>query len=191
MDKLEIDLGPACQVWYQPTWLPFKEALRLFDALQAAIPFEQHRVIVAGSSVPQARLTCWFGDGSYTYSGLTIQPKPWIPELPPIRDRLSQELSCNFNSLLANYYRDGNDRVSWHADDERAIGPIIASVSLGSMRKFGIKNRSLGKAHDIDLQAGSLLVMAGETQKHCLHCISPTKQAVGPRINLTFRIFTK
>lgn len=191
MERIDFDLGPESQVYYYPTWLPFKQSLKLFDALQTAIPFEQHRVIVAGSSVPQARLTCWFGEGSYTYSGLTIEPKSWIPELTPIRDRLSQELSVTFNSLLANYYRDGQDRVSWHADDERSIGPIIASVSLGSARKFGIKNSRLGKCCDVDLQAGSLLVMAGETQKYCQHCIFPTKQQVGPRINLTFRIFTK
>ena len=139
----------------------------------------------------QARLTCWFGDEAYTYSGLTIQPEPWFPELQDLRDRLRRDLDVDFNSVLANFYPDGNSHVGWHADNESQIGPIIASVSLGGLREFSIKNTSLGKHHTIGLQAGSLLVMAGATQKHCKHCIVKTKALVEPRVNLTFRILQK
>jgi len=176
-------------VRYYPRWLSFKEAIRHFEVLQRTIPFEQHRVVIINSSVPQPRLTCWFGNGNYTYSGLTLKAHPLLPELHELSNKLKTDLDLEFNSILANYYRDGQDRVSWHADDERAIGPVIASVSLGEMRKFGIRNRELNKNISLDLQTGSLLIMAGETQKHCQHCIFPTKQNVGPRLNLTFRSF--
>lgn len=183
-----LDLGSSCKVFYHPRWLSFKEALKLFSSLKEKIPFKQHRISIAGTTVDQPRLTCWFGDESYTYSGLTIQPDPWIPELLDLRDRLREDLNATFNSALANYYHDGAHHIGWHADNEDQIGDTIASVSLGGLREFGIKNSSLNKHYSIELQTGSLLVMAGETQKHCKHCIVKTSKPVEPRINLTFRV---
>lgn len=142
----------------------------------------------AGFMVNQPRLTCWFGDASYTYSGLTIQPDPWFPELTFLRDKLREDIGADFNSVLANYYHDGSNHVGWHADAEKQIGPIIASVSLGGLREFGIKNVKANKHYSIELQTGSLLVMAKNTQKHCAHRIVKTSRPVEPRINLTFRI---
>jgi alkylated DNA repair dioxygenase AlkB len=46
--------------------------------------------------------------------------------------------------VLANLYRDGNDTMGWHSDDEPELGaqPIIASLSLGATRKFVLKSRA-------------------------------------------------
>lgn len=184
-----FDLGPESQVFYHPKWLSFKEALGLFDVFHKTLPFKQHRVSIAGTEINQPRLTCWFGDAGYTYSGLTIQPDPWTPELLQVRDKLKQDLGIQFNSALANLYVDGSHSVGWHADNEDQIGPVIASISLGGLREFGIKNPALNKQYSVELQTGSLLVMAGQTQKHCKHCIFKTAKLVSPRINLTFRVF--
>ena len=183
-----FDLGSKCEVFYHPKWMSFKKALKTFDILNTTIPFKQHRVSVVGTTVDQPRLTCWFGDESYTYSGLTINPAPWTQELLEIRDQLRHDLETPFNSVLANFYKDGSSHVGWHADNEDQIGSTIASVSLGGLREFGMKNPSLNKHYSIELQTGSLLVMAGETQKHCKHCIVKTAKPVEPRINLTFRV---
>jgi alkylated DNA repair dioxygenase AlkB len=44
------------------------------------------------------------------------------------------EFDVDFNSVLANLYRDGRDRMGWHADNERELArvPVIASLSLGA-----------------------------------------------------------
>jgi alkylated DNA repair dioxygenase AlkB len=79
--------------------------------------------------------------------------------------------------------------VSWHADNEPGLGrnPVIASISLGAVRRFQMKHRGSGERVALDLPPGSCLVMAGATQHHWLHQVPKTARAVGVRINLTFR----
>ena len=102
--------------------------------------------------------------------------------------RTSHPLS--YNSLLANLYRDGNDSVGWHSDDEKELGtnPMIASVSLGASRRFSLKpqDKSRGPLH-IELHSGDVIIMGGETQHHWIHQIPKTRMPVTARINLTFR----
>jgi alkylated DNA repair dioxygenase AlkB len=96
----------------------------------------------------------------------------------------------NFNSVLLNLYRDGNDKVSWHADDERELGinPTIASVSLGAVRRFDLKHKDdADQKLQLELSSGSLVVMKGALQHHWLHQIPTQKKINDPRINLTFR----
>ena len=97
--------------------------------------------------------------------------------------------SCPFNSVLINLYRDGRDSVSWHADDEPVLGrnPVIASISLGAVRRFRFRHRASGETVSVDLPHGSCLVMRAETQHHWVHMLPKTARPVGPRINLTFR----
>ena len=138
------------------------------------------------------RRSCWIGDpdASYRYSSTQFAPRPWPPVLRPIRARLQDELGIGFNSVLANLYRDGRDRMGWHRDDERELGaqPVIASISLGAARRFVLKQRADPKvSRAITLPHGSLLLMAGDTQAHYRHALPATAKAVGPRINLTFR----
>jgi alkylated DNA repair dioxygenase AlkB len=86
-------------------------------------------------------------------------------------------------------YRDGNDSVSWHSDNEEINGsePTIASVSLGATRRFDLRHKESGETVRVDLEDGSLLVMSGLSQHCWAHQIAKTKAKVGPRINLTFR----
>ncbi len=94
-----------------------------------------------------------------------------------------------FNSVLCHLYRDGRDAMGWHADNEAELGPrpCIASISLGATRRFLLKHRTGAHRLGLNLPAGSLLVMAGACQQAWLHRLAPTRQALGPRINLTFR----
>jgi alkylated DNA repair dioxygenase AlkB len=187
------DLGlPGAVVWIDEGFLSPDEATRCFEALRRGLAWSQETIRIAGRDIPLPRLTCWSGDPGrdYTYSGIHHAPSPWTPALARLKARVEAAVGAPFNAALANRYRDGRDSVSWHADDEPALGraPTIASVSLGATRRFVFKPKSGGPArHAVDLAAGSLLVMAGETQSRWLHQAPKTRRPVAERINITFR----
>mgnify|MGYP006295378733 FL=1 len=111
------------------------------------------------------------------------------PLLTSLKKQCEQATGVSFNSVLVNLYRDGNDGVGWHADNEAVNGrePTIASISLGATRRFDLRHRESKETIKVDLHAGSLLVMSGLSQHCWVHQVAKTKQVVGPRINLTFR----
>lgn len=183
---------PDAEVAFDPCWLPPDAAATLLARLREAIPWEVHRLRLFGRQVDSPRLSCWIGDpdASYTYSGTRFEPRPWPDALRPVRARLAAELGVDFNSVLANLYRDGRDAMGWHADAEAELGPrpLIASLSLGATRRFVLRHRGEPtRKLALDLAAGSLLLMAGDTQQHYRHALPRTARPVGPRINLTFR----
>ena len=94
-----------------------------------------------------------------------------------------------FNSVLGNLYRNGNDAMGWHADNERELGydPFIASISLGAERRFEIRHNRSGDILHLPLAHGSLLTMGGTFQAHWRHRIPRQPAIPQPRINLTFR----
>lgn len=159
-----------------------------FAFLVHQLQWEQRSVRMFGKHRLMPRLICAMGDTPYSYSGQTHTPTPWHPWVSEMRTALEAELRTPFNTCLANHYRDGRDSISWHADDERELGPAptIASVSLGAARTFAIKRRSDGARFDVELRAGDLLVMRGASQLSYLHAVAKCASA-GPRINLTFR----
>lgn len=188
---LKIDL-PGAEAALHAGWLPDDAASALQSALLAGVPWETHRIRLFGREVASPRLSCWIGDpgASYRYSGTLFQPRPWPAALLPIRERLAQELGVDFNSVLANLYRDGRDAMGWHGDDERELGrrPVIASLSLGARRRFVFRRRDDPSARQVlELPHGSLLVMAGDTQRLYRHALPRTARPVAARINLTFR----
>jgi len=183
---------PDADVRYAPQWIARDAADALFVALRDGIAWERHRIRLFGRAIDAPRLSCWIGDpdATYTYSGMRYTPHPWPEALHAIRERLSVACGAEFNGVLANLYRDGNDGMGWHADDEPELGPcpLIASLSLGATRRFAMRRRSNPACRlDIELAHGSLLLMGGATQAHYRHALPKTTRAVGARINLTFR----
>ncbi|MGY3265995.1 alpha-ketoglutarate-dependent dioxygenase AlkB family protein [Lysobacter sp. HA35] len=182
---------PDADVRLNPDWLAPVESAALFDALQDGVAWENHPVRLFGREHPAPRLSCWVGDpdATYRYSGLLRAPHLWTPPLAALRDRLRSELGTDFNSVLANLYRDGSDAMGWHSDDEPELGPapVIASVSLGATRRFVLKARRGDESLALELPSGSLLLMQGATQANYRHALPRTARPVGPRINLTFR----
>jgi alkylated DNA repair dioxygenase AlkB len=186
-----LDL-PDADVALDAAWLAAGEADALFEALRAAVPWDVHRIRMFGRVVDSPRLSCWIGDPGtgYRYSGTHFEPNPWPVALRPIRARLAEELRIDFNSVLANLYRDGRDCMGWHSDDEPELGsrPLIASLSLGGTRRFVLKHRKDPSTKlALELPPGSLLVMRGATQANYRHALPRTARPVGARINLTFR----
>lgn len=185
--------GADLRLW--PRWLGRQEAEGLLAELLASVPWEVHRIRIFGREVDSPRLSCWVGDpdATYVYSRTRFEPHPWTDTLASLRRRAERACGTRFNSVLANLYRDGRDAMGWHSDDEPELGlrPVIASVSLGAERRFCLRPREKSgvkrEVRGIELPHGSLLCMAGETQRHYQHALPRTSAAVGPRINLTFR----
>lgn len=156
------------------------------------IEWKQDKIKLFGKTMPLPRLTAWYGDPnrSYTYSGITSHPIPWNRELLVIKQQIEQATSTAFNSVLMNWYRDGNDSMGWHADNEPSLGknPIIASVSLGETRDFILRrNSDHSQKITIPLKHGTLLIMKDDIQDHWQHAIPKRKNIISSRINLTFR----
>jgi len=185
---------PGADLALWPRWLAREEADALLADLHATIPWEVHRIRIYGREVDSPRLSCWIGDpdATYVYSRTRFEPRPWLPSLAGIRDRVEASCGTRFNSVLANLYRDGQDSMGWHSDNEPELGdrPVIASLSLGAERRFRLKPRQGGTRDDmrvITLTHGSLLRMAGDTQRLYVHDLPKTTTTLGPRVNLTFR----
>ena len=194
MPLIALDL-PHADVALDAAWLAPAEAEALFAGLRDVIPWSVHRIRLFGRDVDSPRLSGWIGDPGtgYTYSGTHFEPNPWPVALQGIRARLTGELHVDFNSVLANLYRDGRDSMGWHSDDEPELGvqPVIASLSLGATRRFVLKHRSDPSMKlALELPRGSLLLMRGATQANYRHALPRTAKPVGPRINLTFRRIT-
>lgn len=164
---------------------------RLFLELFNDIDWKQQEVIVYGKKHLQPRLVAWFGDSgtSYTYAGLMLQPSPWITSILEIKAICEELAGTHFNSVLLNLYRDGDDTVGWHSDNEPELGvnPTIASVSLGATRRFDLRHKSTKETVKVPLSSGFVLIMTGRTQAEWSHQVPRTKKVKEPRINLTFR----
>src|SRR5262249_60883464 len=137
-------------------------------------------------------LTQWYGDKSYSYSGIPMAPLPWTPPLTGLKARAEALAGVMFNSALINYYRDGRDSVGWHSDAEPELGrnPVIASLSFGAMRRFQLRHNQTKELREYMLEHGSLLLMGGTVQHFWKHCLPATSRSGKDRCNLTFR-YTK
>jgi alkylated DNA repair dioxygenase AlkB len=183
---------PDAELTLWPAAFDAATADRCYAELHAGIDWRDEELLIFGRRRAVPRRVAWHGDpdARYTYSGTTHEPQPWTPALEAIRTQVNRLAGHAFNAVLLNLYRDGRDGMGWHADDEPELGvdPVIASVSLGAERRFRLKHRRLPDARlDILLPHGSLLVMAGATQRHWVHALPKTEAPVDPRINLTFR----
>lgn len=185
-----IDLD-GLEAHYWPEFISRKRADEVFERLLLDTPWRQETITVYGKAHLTPRLSHWVGDAglSYTYSNHTMQAAPWSELLIQLKAEVEAACAASFNSVLLNYYRDGQDSNGWHSDDEPELGPepLIASLSLGAARDFQLRLKR-DKAHklQLNLQSGSLLVMQRGVQQHWQHQV-PKRANAQARINLTFR----
>jgi alkylated DNA repair dioxygenase AlkB len=185
--------------------LPFDGEARLFShvftrkesdhyliELQKNIAWKQEPIKMFGKEVMQPRLTAWYGDPdkAYSYSGITMKPLQWTDTLLKIKEKAEYISGHKFNSVLLNFYRNEQDSMGWHRDNEKELGtdPVIASVSFGAERKFQFRHYKNQKTViSFELGHGSLLLMSGVTQNNWQHRLPKSGLVQKPRINLTFR----
>jgi len=178
---------------YRPGFFDVGESHRILQVLLDTTPWKQESQQMYGRIVKTPRLTAWYGDESsyYRFSGSKFTPFPWTDELLHIKSKIEPAAGVTFNSVLLNYYRDGNDSVAWHSDDEPELGinPLIASVNFGQERRFDIRKKTdHSQKYSVMLQNGSLLIMKGDLQHQWDHQIPKSLKITRPRINLTFRV---
>ena len=178
---------------YHPGFCDEQQSQYLLEKLIADTPWSQKVVQMYDKQVVTPRLTAWYADPAihdYTTMLLAV-PHPWTPELRMLKQKVEQLAGITFNSVLLNYYRDGNDSVAWHSDNEKALGkhPIIASLSFGQVRSFDIRNKQNHRnKYSIKLENGSLMIMKGNLQQNWEHRIAKSVKPMKGRLNLTFRV---
>ncbi|MGN6639828.1 MAG: alpha-ketoglutarate-dependent dioxygenase AlkB family protein [Mucilaginibacter sp.] len=186
-------LLPADLLDYHPGIFNADESAVLLEKFISTVPWKQEDIQMYGKVLKTPRLTAWYGDNDkdYTFSGTKYSPIPWTEELLKIKNRIEPIAGIHFNSVLLNYYRNANDSVAWHSDDEYELGvnPIIASVSFGQVRRFDIRHKQEhNRKFSIYLENGSLLLMKGNLQHLWEHRIPKSTQIMKERVNLTFRV---
>ena len=156
------------------------------------IKWKQDSINFYGKTSLLPRITSWYGDHgkSYSYSGINSNPNEWNKGLLHIKNEIEGVAGVTFNSVLMNWYRNGEDYLSWHSDNEKELGlnPTIASVNFGAERDFILRMNDEPIKITIPLGHGSLLLMSGELQKYWEHSVPKRKKVKDMRINLTFRI---
>ncbi|OKS85363.1 alpha-ketoglutarate-dependent dioxygenase AlkB family protein [Mucilaginibacter polytrichastri] len=178
---------------YQPGMFSKAESNLVLQKLVKETPWSQRAVLMYGKEVLTPRLTAWYGDQDtdYSISGSSSKPLPWTEDLLMIRKRVEAAAGVSFNTVLLNYYRDGNDSVSWHDDMDNIPGRnmIVGSVSLGQVRTFDIRKKSDHSIkYSIPLENGSYLLMKGDFQLNWQHRIAKSTKPLNERVNLTFRV---
>jgi len=171
---------------YRPGFIDRATSDRLLEKFIEKTPWQQTTQKIWDKEYLTPRLTAWYGDT------IRIDPiLPWTPELQSIREKAETIAGITFNSVLMNYYRDGNDSVAWHSDKESIMGsqPVIASVSFGQVRNFDIRNKTDHKEHySVKLEHGSLLLMKAGLQENWEHRVAKSAKPMKARVNLTFRL---
>lgn len=168
-------------------------ASNLLEKLTESLAWRSETITMFGRTMLQPRLIAFYADSGleYRYSRKTYTGLAWTPLLGLLRDIAETLAQSPLNSVLANLYRDGNDSMGMHADDEPELGlePVIVSMSFGATRRFIMKHRTRKDLPtvEIPLQDSSVLIMRAATQHHWLHGIKKETRPVGPRVNLTFR----
>lgn len=181
------------EAYFLPKFFGEDEVDAYFAELRTSVDWQQEEIWMFGRKVMQPRLTALYGDPTipYGYSGIRMRPHPFTPLLEKMRERVSTFAGIAFTHVLLNYYRDGQDSMGWHRDNEVSLGPepVIASISLGAARRFQFRHyeRKTEKI-DLVLNSGSLLLMRGLSQRFWEHQLPKVRKISAPRINLTFRV---
>lgn len=175
--------------WNETNW---HNVENINDLVWKNIAWHQDTIKMYGKEHTLPRVSAWYGDTgkSYKYSGILLHPKPWSPALLWMREQLQKVSEHHFNSVLLNWYRSGQDHLSWHTDAEKELGknPTIASLNFGEARRFLLRrNDDHSDKIEISLGHGDLLIMQGELQHYWQHSVPKQAKISKGRLNMTFR----
>jgi len=171
------------RIVYMPGVVPAEIARAWFAELRERVPWKAQRRRMYDRDVDVPRLVAHFW----------LAPEEGgVPDaIRAVARKVMAITGAPYTSVGLNLYRDGRDSVAAHNNglDEIVDGSPIALLSLGAIRRMTIRTKKPPRrVMHIDLAAGSLLVMSYETQLHYTHGIPKTRELVGPRISLAFRV---
>ena len=189
-----IDLDSNAQLYRWTGLIGQVQAGLLLATLSQTLDWQQPKITVYGRQHPVPRLTAWHGDAGlrYRYSGHTHTATGWPAALLPIKTAIEHVTGNTFNSVLANLYRDGDDCMGYHSDNEPELGhaPWVASYNLGASRELTFRPKGPGSQRQclsIALHHDDLLLMSPQVQAGFEHALPRRRNRPNPRINLTFR----
>ena len=183
----------GCEIEIYKSFFNDEHSDMLFNILKSETRWVQNDIVIFGKKYKIPRLNDWYGSVDMNYSNINFEAKPLTKTLDQIRKKIEKETSSKYNSVLMNLYRNGNDSMGWHSDDENIYNPIapIASLSLGGSRWMKFKKKTkkgLGKKTlKLRLDTGDLIIMKYPTQEMLKHAIPKSSMNIDERINLTFR----
>jgi alkylated DNA repair dioxygenase AlkB len=182
-------------VSYHPKFLTEDQADVLLRDCKT-LAWQQNQIHILGRPIQVPRLECMYGveGAAYHYGSVNLEARPWTPELLQLRHRITTSYGFEFDIVVGNFYRNGQDSIGWHSDDEPSMGcsPAIASITLGACRKFSIKPKTKGaKATHFWLEHGSLFLMLPGCQQEYVHQLPKDGKCFTERINLTFRPYRR
>ena len=183
----------GCEIEIYKSFISEENSVSLFNLLKSETEWVQNDIVIYGKKHKIPRLNKWYGSVNMNYSNINFEAKPLTKVLDKIRKKIEQETRSCYNSVLMNLYRNGNDSMGWHSDDENIYNPKapIASLSLGGSRWMKFKKKTkkgLGKKTlKLRLKTGDLILMKHPTQEMLKHSIPKSSTDIEERINLTFR----
>ncbi len=179
---------------YVPNFLETKLAEAYFQELYSSLKWTTQHFKIFGRVVEEPRRVAWEGrrGTSYRYSKAKMEGHGFSGIVNSLKHECEEVAQHPFNFVLCNLYRDGDDYMGWHRDNERSLGerPIIASLSFGVARDFLMRPYPRGDNETIVLSTGSLLIMSGEHLLNWEHSLPKRPRVNEARINLTFRALT-
>lgn len=178
---------PDLELMLHEGFIPKGEADYYYSHLLAATLWREYQMPMYDKVVTAPRMVAWYGASEESGENALS----WTPELLVLKQKVEIETGLEFNAVLLNLYRNGNDSVAWHSDREHQIGsnPNIASLTFGQTRPFRFRHKirkDVGQL-EIPLHHGTLLLMSETTNTFWEHHIPKSTKEMLPRINLTFR----
>ena len=170
------------------------ECLELFEFLdqievEYRKPYMRFGKIV---HVPRGQASFTFSpDIHYDYkvSGGSPPNMVMCEKLKEITKKVNSFLGTNFNTILLNKYKNGEDCIGFHKDRENgwAEGSGFATLAFGAERDFQVKNLDTQVTTTYLHKNGHALYMPFPMNQENLHGVPTRKKVKDCRISLTFR----
>ena len=163
----------------------------IIDDLKKEIHFSQDIIQVGDTSILEERKTCWMSDLDYCYKygSKIMKPDNLSRTIKKVQTFISDNYGINYDSVLINYYKDGNIGMRYHSDaiyDEWEEDTVV--LSFGSSRYISF--REIGNYDNkkkILLENGDLLFMKKGCQMKYQHRVLKDKKITNDRISLVFK----
>lgn len=189
---IQIVNDEEAQILYMRRFLTIQESKKLYIKLKKTANWKEIKFKLYDKEVTAHRENAMYGD-SNLLNHWSDDPEDkiemWTPELLELKNKIKDITGQEYNLVNINYYKDGEDYIGPHSDNENEsmTETIIASVTLGAERDFIFHHKSTNKKISLILHCGSLLTMGGLCQKYYKHSLPKRPKIKHGRINLTFR----